>query len=354
MKKFLIALVFMSATVAHAQSIGIGTLSPNPKAALDISSTDKGLLIPRMDSATRVAITSPPDGLMVFQTDQRKGFWYAIGSTWMYIPDKTASGDNLGNHQASDNLVLNDKDILLRFATDFNHRLGWFGTGKLWNGQNVDGPVLAGHLGGALGTTFGGIKTALSWNSSQRVGINNTTPQQTLDVGGTARAEQFVYTTPQVHKLIIPVDAFQSVRPDLYHSRLVSQLVTSNDVATFDLTLTGGTAGQAGYVSAPLFLPTGATITNVELIARDNDGTSVSPYITVSNAKPNVGTGIGALSFYIGTGLTVESANFQSASVASTHTIHPDYSYKVIVRLNQNSLNTVLGMVIITYTVANP
>ncbi|MBC7447845.1 MAG: hypothetical protein H7330_07275 [Hymenobacteraceae bacterium] len=45
--------------VAVAQT-GIGTATPNPNAALDISASDKGLLIPRMDSAQRAGIVAPP------------------------------------------------------------------------------------------------------------------------------------------------------------------------------------------------------------------------------------------------------------------------------------------------------
>ncbi|RTQ49618.1 hypothetical protein EJV47_12435 [Hymenobacter gummosus] len=87
-------------------AVGIGTSSPNAKAALDISSTDKGLLIPRLDSLQRASISSPPDGLMVFQTDGRRGFWYAVGGQWLYLPDKTKAGDNLGNHTLTRNLNL--------------------------------------------------------------------------------------------------------------------------------------------------------------------------------------------------------------------------------------------------------
>ncbi|MBC7447844.1 MAG: hypothetical protein H7330_07270 [Hymenobacteraceae bacterium] len=43
---------------------------------------------------------------MVFQTNGRTGSWYAIGGTWVFIPDKTRSGDNLGNHTATQNLNL--------------------------------------------------------------------------------------------------------------------------------------------------------------------------------------------------------------------------------------------------------
>jgi hypothetical protein len=106
---YLLAAGLLVATTAQSQTGGvrIGTAgTPDAAAALDISATGKGLLIPRMDSATRAGIATPPDGLMVFQTDGRKGFWYCVSGAWLYIPDKTRSGDNLGNHTATRNLNL--------------------------------------------------------------------------------------------------------------------------------------------------------------------------------------------------------------------------------------------------------
>jgi hypothetical protein len=106
---YLLAAGLLAAATAQAQTGGvrIGTPgTPNAVAVLDLNATGKGLLIPRMDSATRAGIATPPDGLMVFQTDGRKGFWYCVGSSWLYIPDKTKSGDNLGNHTATRNINL--------------------------------------------------------------------------------------------------------------------------------------------------------------------------------------------------------------------------------------------------------
>jgi hypothetical protein len=80
------------AAFAQTGSIGIGTTTPDPRAALDISAADKGLLIPRLDSAQRAAIPAPPDGLMVFQKDGRRGLWYAFGGTWVFIPDVARTG----------------------------------------------------------------------------------------------------------------------------------------------------------------------------------------------------------------------------------------------------------------------
>jgi hypothetical protein len=52
----------------HAQSVGIGNSSPDASAQLDVSATNKGLLIPRMSSAAITSITNPAKGLMVYDT----------------------------------------------------------------------------------------------------------------------------------------------------------------------------------------------------------------------------------------------------------------------------------------------
>jgi uncharacterized protein (TIGR02145 family) len=52
---------------------------------LDISSTTKGLLIPRMTQAQRTAITTPAAGLLVYQTDNTAGYYYYTGASWVSI-----------------------------------------------------------------------------------------------------------------------------------------------------------------------------------------------------------------------------------------------------------------------------
>ncbi|MCR5890018.1 tail fiber domain-containing protein [Hymenobacter sp. J193] len=101
-----------TASLAQTGGVRIGSAGlPATAAALDINATGKGLLIPRMDSTTRARITSPPTGLMVFQTDGRQGFWYYAGVAWLFIPDKARSGDNLGNHRAAQTFDLNNKAL---------------------------------------------------------------------------------------------------------------------------------------------------------------------------------------------------------------------------------------------------
>ncbi len=67
-----------------AQSVGINTTSPAPSAVLDITSTDKGVLIPRMNSGQRTGIMSPAIGLLVFDTDT-ESFWYHQSSGWFEL-----------------------------------------------------------------------------------------------------------------------------------------------------------------------------------------------------------------------------------------------------------------------------
>ena len=84
-------LLALSPIAAQAQ-VGVGTTTPDAKSALDIRAIDKGLLIPRLTEAQRLTITSPPQGLMVYQTDgtasggSQTGFWYYTGTGgWVFI-----------------------------------------------------------------------------------------------------------------------------------------------------------------------------------------------------------------------------------------------------------------------------
>lgn len=63
------------------RNVGIGTATPNASAALDITSTNKGVLLPRMTSAQRNAIPSPAEGLLVYNLDCKELNYYN-GTTW--------------------------------------------------------------------------------------------------------------------------------------------------------------------------------------------------------------------------------------------------------------------------------
>jgi sugar lactone lactonase YvrE len=71
---------------ALAQSnVGIGTISPDASAQLEINSSTQGLLIPTMTTAQRSIIPNPATGLLVFQTDATQGFCYYNGVAWVSL-----------------------------------------------------------------------------------------------------------------------------------------------------------------------------------------------------------------------------------------------------------------------------
>ena len=107
MKKcFTILITLFSICTIEAQ-VGIGTTSPASGATLDITSTNGGLLIPRVTQVQRDAIGSPSTGLLIYQTDNTPGFYFYNGTAWITL----GGADNLGNHIAAQNIRLGSFSI---------------------------------------------------------------------------------------------------------------------------------------------------------------------------------------------------------------------------------------------------
>ena len=98
-KNIFTVLLFFSCVLLTAQT-GIGTTTPDASAKLEISSTSKGLLAPRMTLAQKSAIVSPANGLLVYQTDAPTGFYVNSGTAgtpvWTRLNmDWTRTGNDL-------------------------------------------------------------------------------------------------------------------------------------------------------------------------------------------------------------------------------------------------------------------
>ena len=88
-------------------SINQGGLAPDNSAMLDVSSTNSGLLIPRMTLVQRNALVNPANSLLIYQTDNTPGYYFNSGSATIPVWDQLiTSGDNLGNHIATSNIQL--------------------------------------------------------------------------------------------------------------------------------------------------------------------------------------------------------------------------------------------------------
>lgn len=82
--KLILAASLLSVAAASAQTggVGVGTTTPDASSALDVTSTTKGFLMPRMTTTERTAIATPATGLQVYDTDLNS-IWYYNGTAWV-------------------------------------------------------------------------------------------------------------------------------------------------------------------------------------------------------------------------------------------------------------------------------
>jgi trimeric autotransporter adhesin len=159
--------------------VGIGTAVPNASSIVDIFSTSRGLLIPRLTTAQRNAIVGPAGGLLIFQTDGVKGFYY-YDAGWKPVSPvvTTFANRNLSNLLAPTAVNV---DVLPSVTNSRNlgsATLGWkelFITGEVW----MDGTAFIrnkGLLNTFLGANAGAVLT--TGRSNTGIGYNaliNTT-----------------------------------------------------------------------------------------------------------------------------------------------------------------------------------
>jgi hypothetical protein len=92
----LICIVFSFSYISAQDNVGIGTLTPNAKALLDLNSSDKGLLVPRMTSAQRIAINPAGNAeaaLLVYDLNDNL-FYYWNSTQWIPFP-QAGGGNNI-------------------------------------------------------------------------------------------------------------------------------------------------------------------------------------------------------------------------------------------------------------------
>ena len=181
------------------ENVGIGTTTPEPSAILDISSSDRGILIPRTDTSAintyLASVGTAETGLMIFQTSDAS-FYFFNGSKWEKIGGSATA------------LIDNDKDTQIKLVESFQDRLEYYldgvkhyemkknlsgsvtmevlnnnkniGIGKRALINNSTGPSNVGLGDEALSqNTTGSLNTAIGTEAL----INNQTGEQNVALG---------------------------------------------------------------------------------------------------------------------------------------------------------------------------
>jgi hypothetical protein len=134
-KKVLIFFLFIT-TIITAQ-VGINTTNPSTDSMLDIISTDKGLLVPRVDIIninTIAPITGgSTESLLVYNTNLTtgKGYFYWNGSIWVNLNSNDWKIEGNNGTNSTNNFLGTTDNIHLAFRTDNNERMRILNDGRV-------------------------------------------------------------------------------------------------------------------------------------------------------------------------------------------------------------------------------
>ena len=193
MKKTLLGLTIflLSGMYAFAQ-VGINNdnSAPDPSAMLDVKSTTKGVLVPRMTIAQRNAISNPATGLMVFCTDNNQYYsnqgtsgtpnWVMMSSQWLN------NGSTIYYNSGNVGIGVSNPPLRLEVAGNMGVD---FGTSTqpsytFYNGSEGAGLSSPDYSTVSVITTN---QERVRFTSNGNVGIGTTSPTALLEVAGQAK-----------------------------------------------------------------------------------------------------------------------------------------------------------------------
>jgi len=179
----IICLLLLTYGCVMAQSVEINPASSS-SAIISSTSTNKGLLVPRMTDTQRAAIASPATGLMVYQTNGTTGFYFWNGTTWVNLGGSGGTASELQKITEGSNTGWR---ILGRDAANY----GDIGV----NALDLSASTAASTTKGATGTNAlaTGTNTTASGFSAIATGLNtNAAEYASTAMGAGSKATGFV------------------------------------------------------------------------------------------------------------------------------------------------------------------
>jgi hypothetical protein len=193
-------------------AIAATTATADPSAMLDVQSTSKGALVPRMSTTQRTGISSPATGLLVYDLTV-PGFFYYNGTAWVQISAGALSGSGTTGYDAywtggtslgSGNIYNSGTSVGIGTTSNINQTLTILNSSGVYSnneGQTSGLGILTGttssdyilymgadktnHLSYIQSVQWGTATTKLALNArGGNVGIGTASPSYPLDVAG--------------------------------------------------------------------------------------------------------------------------------------------------------------------------
>lgn len=135
MEKLIYTITLFLSLLSMKAQVGIDTTTPDASAALELYSTNAGVLVPRMTLAQKNAIGTPATGLLVYQIDGATGFYYYDGAVWQTFASGSGWGlsgssgtspatNKVGTTDAQDFKLITNNTEAIRIASSGNVGFG--------------------------------------------------------------------------------------------------------------------------------------------------------------------------------------------------------------------------------------
>ena len=208
--------------------------TPAGDAILDVQSTSKGILIPRLTMAQKNNITNPSSGLLIYQIDNEPGFYFYNGSSWSPINSNLITG----NETVFENWDKNAEDDFTGNYDDLNNNGNCSESQYSNNGDKI--------------------------NTFKNVGLGTSNPTERLDVTGNIQISgNYLYSTPKINYYHVGCSEFSARNGWSLHG--------GQDY--------GHLSGLPDRAIATLHLPDGARINEIRVFYVDTSPNNMTVYL---------------------------------------------------------------------------